>query len=47
MLEQDAPTEPVDAPLVPASVTLPEITLKAVVLSILLAAVLADRKSVV
>jgi putative OPT family oligopeptide transporter len=45
MLEQDAPTEPVDAPLVPASVTLPEITLKAVVLSILLAAVLAGANA--
>ena len=45
MREQDAPTEPVDAPLVPASVTLPEITLKAVVLSILLAAVLAGANA--
>ncbi|HRC44140.1 MAG TPA: OPT/YSL family transporter, partial [Nitrospira sp.] len=45
MREQDAPTEPVDAPLVSASVTLPEITLKAVVLSILLAAVLAGANA--
>jgi putative OPT family oligopeptide transporter len=45
MREQDAPTEPVHAPLVPASVTLPEITLKAVVLSILLAAVLAGANA--
>jgi len=45
MREQDAPTEPVDAPLVPASVTLPEITVKAVVLSILLAAVLAGANA--
>ena len=45
MREQDAPTEPVDSPLVPASVTLPEITLKAVVLSILLAAVLAGANA--
>ena len=45
MREQDAPTEPVDSPLVPASVTLPEITVKAVVLSILLAAVLAGANA--
>ena len=45
MREQDAPMDPVDAPLVPASVTLPEITLKAVVLSILLAAVLAGANA--
>jgi len=45
MRDQDAPTEPVDAPLVPASVSLPEITPKAVVLSILLAAVLAGANA--
>ena len=44
MRKQDAPTEPVDVPLVPATVTLPEITLKAVVLSIVLAAVLAGSQ---
>ncbi|MCS6290274.1 MAG: oligopeptide transporter, OPT family [Nitrospira sp.] len=45
MREQDAPTELVDGPLVPAMVTLPEITPKAVVLSILLAAVLAGANA--
>lgn len=45
MRDQDVPAEPVDAPLIPASVTLPEITLKAVVLSILLAAVLAGSNA--
>ncbi|MBP6262331.1 MAG: oligopeptide transporter, OPT family [Nitrospira sp.] len=45
MRKQDAPTEPVDVPLVPATVTLPEITLKAVVLSIVLAAVLAGANA--
>ncbi len=45
MREPDAPTEPMDAPLVPATVTLPEITPKAVVLSILLAAVLAGANA--
>lgn len=45
MREPDAPTEPVDAPLVPSTVTLPEITPKAVVLSILLAAVLAGANA--
>ena len=45
MRDQDASTEPVDAPLVPASVSLPEITPKAVVLSILLAAVLAGANA--
>ena len=45
MREHDRPAEPVDAPLVPASVSLPEITPKAVVLSILLAAVLAGANA--
>ncbi|ODT44952.1 MAG: oligopeptide transporter, OPT family [Nitrospira sp. SCN 59-13] len=45
MREPDEPSEPVDVPLVPASVSLPEITLKAVVLSILLAAVLAGANA--
>ncbi len=45
MPDQDAPPEPVDAPLVPASVSLPEITPKAVVLSILLAALLAGANA--
>lgn len=45
MREHDGPAEPVDAPLVPASVSLPEITPKAVVLSVLLAAVLAGANA--
>ncbi len=45
MREHDAATDPRDAPLVPASVSLPEITPKAVVLSILLAAVLAGANA--
>lgn len=45
MRDRDAPPETVDAPLIPASVTLPEITPKAVVLSILLAAVLAGANA--
>ncbi|ULA58429.1 MAG: Oligopeptide transporter, OPT family [Nitrospira sp.] len=45
MREPDEPAEPIDAPLVPASVSLPEITPKAVVLSILLAAVLAGANA--
>ena len=45
MRDHDAPPEPVDAPLVPASVSLPEITPKAVVLSILLAALLAGANA--
>ena len=45
MRDHDAPRENVDAPVVPASVTLPEITLKAVVLSIVLAAVLAGANA--
>ncbi len=45
MREHEGPGEPVDAPLVPASVSLPEITPKAVVLSVLLAAVLAGANA--
>lgn len=45
MREPDEPSGPIDAPLVPASVSLPEITLKAVLLSILLAAVLAGANA--
>ena len=45
MRDHDAPPENVDAPLIPASVTLPEITPKAVVLSIVLAAVLAGANA--
>ena len=41
MHEPERLSEPVDAPLVPASVSLPEITPKAVLLSVLLAAVWA------
>jgi putative OPT family oligopeptide transporter len=43
--EHDVPTDAVDSPVVPASVSLPEITLKAVVLSVLLAAVLAGANA--
>ncbi|MCC2641769.1 MAG: oliA [Nitrospira sp.] len=43
--DRDAPPQTADQPLIPASVTLPEITLKAVVLSILLAAVLAGANA--
>ncbi|WHZ21103.1 MAG: Oligopeptide transporter [Nitrospira sp.] len=45
MRDGDAPRDSVDQPLVPASVTLPEITPKAVVLSIVLAAVLAGANA--
>lgn len=45
MRDRDAPRDSVDQPLVPASVTLPEITPKAVVLSIVLAAVLAGANA--
>ncbi len=45
MRDHDALPETVDAPLIPASVTLPEITPKAVVLSIVLAAVLAGANA--
>jgi len=45
MRDRDAPPETADAPLIPASVTLPEITPKAVVLSIVLAAVLAGANA--
>ncbi len=45
MRDHDAPPQPIDAPLVPASVSLPEITSKAVVLSILLAALLAGANA--
>lgn len=45
MRDHDAPPENVDTPVVPASVTLPEITLKAVVLSIVLAAILAGANA--
>lgn len=45
MRDRDAPRDSVDQPLIPASVTLPEITPKAVVLSIVLAAVLAGANA--
>jgi putative OPT family oligopeptide transporter len=45
MRDHDAPLENVDAPVIPASVTLPEITIKAVVLSVVLAAVLAGANA--
>lgn len=45
MRDREAPRDTVDQPLVPASVTLPEITPKAVVLSIVLAAVLAGANA--
>ncbi|HNC83049.1 MAG TPA: OPT/YSL family transporter, partial [Nitrospira sp.] len=45
MHEPERLAEPVDAPLVPASVSLPEITPKAVLLSVLLAAVLAGANA--
>ena len=45
MRDHDAPPENVDTPVVPASVSLPEITLKAVVLSIVLAAILAGANA--
>ena len=45
MRDHEAPPENVDGPLIPASVTLPEITPKAVVLSIVLAAVLAGANA--
>jgi putative OPT family oligopeptide transporter len=45
MRDHEAPPESVDAPVIPASVTLPEITIKAVVLSVVLAAVLAGANA--
>ena len=45
MPDLDAPPETIDAPVIPASVTLPEITPKAIVLSIVLAAVLAGANA--
>lgn len=45
MRELDRQEEPADVPLVPASLSLPEITPKAVLLSILLAAVLAGANA--
>lgn len=45
MRDHDTPAENIDAPVIPASATLPEITPKAVVLSIVLAAVLAGANA--
>lgn len=45
MRDHEPPLENVDAPVIPASVTLPEITIKAVVLSVVLAAVLAGANA--
>ncbi len=45
MQDPDTAPEPVDKPFIPASAALPEITFKAVVLSILLAAVMAGANA--